>query len=85
MDALDALLLPLESGLAGHPTVVVDADGATRLRQGQLVDSFGTAPGRYIALDAEGKAVALAECRGDGRLRCQRGFNAISGAARSDI
>ena len=83
MDALDALLLPLESGLSGHPKVVVDDDGATRLRQGQLVDSFGTAPGRYIAVDAGGKVVALAECRGDGRLRCERGFNAISGPAGS--
>jgi tRNA pseudouridine55 synthase len=83
-DALDALLLPLEAGLVGHPTLAVEADVATRLRHGQVVDAPGTVPGRYIAVDADGKTVALVECDGLARLRCLRGFNLVSGAARSD-
>jgi len=79
--ALDALLLPLESGLAGYPTVVVDEVGATRLRQGQAVETGHTTPGRCVAVDASGKAVAMAESGPDGRLRSLRGFNPVPGAA----
>ncbi len=78
--ALDALLLPLERGLQGYPTVAVDAADASRLRQGQAIDAAGAAPGRCVALDERGRAVALAETGPDGRLRCLRGFNAVPGA-----
>jgi tRNA pseudouridine55 synthase len=77
-EALDALLLPLESGLAGYPTLKVDAAAATRLRQGQAVEmASGATPGRYVALDGAGRAVALVESGPDGRLRCRRGFNVL--------
>jgi tRNA pseudouridine55 synthase len=76
-DALDALLLPLEAGLVGYPTVEVDATAAKRLRQGQPADAGVIGSGRFIAVDAEGRAVALVECGGDGRLRSQRGFNPV--------
>ena len=74
--ALDALLLPLESGLAGYPRVVVDEAAATRLRQGQPADAPDAPPGRQIALDGAGRAVALVESAG-GRLRSLRGFNPV--------
>jgi len=76
-DALDALLLPLEAGLAGYPTVEVDETAATRLRQGQAADAGIIGSGRFVAVDAGGRAVALVESGRDGRLRSQRGFNPV--------
>ncbi len=70
--ALDALLLPLEQGLAGYPQVRLDAAQVMRLRQGQAVAWQGE-PGRCVALDADDRAVALAEVAG-GALRALRGF-----------
>ena len=76
--ALDALLRPLEIGLAGYPQIMVDEAVALRLRQGQPVDGYArTAMGRYVAIDSGGRAVALVECGGDGLLRTQRGFNRL--------
>lgn len=72
--ALDALLLPLEQGLAAYPQVRVDAAQALKLRQGQAIEWQG-APGPCVALDADRRAVALAEI-GGGRLRVLRGFSA---------
>jgi len=74
---VDALLLPLEAGLAGYPTVEVDEAAAKRLRQGLPADAGVIGSGRFVALDAEGRAVALVESGGDGRLRSQRGFNPV--------
>ena len=74
---IDALLLPLEAGLAGYPTVEVDEAAAKRLRQGQPADAGVIGSGRFVAVDAEGRAVALVESGGDGRLRSQRGFNPV--------
>ena len=71
--ALEALLLPLEQGLAGYPQARVDAAQAQKLRQGQAIEWDGPA-GPCVALDGDGRAVALAEVAG-GRLRALRGFN----------
>jgi len=71
--SLDALLLPLEHGLCGYPQVRLDAAQATRLRQGQAIEWTGP-DGECVALDAQGRAVALAEIRA-GQLRALRGFN----------
>lgn len=71
--ALDGLLLPLEEGLAGYPQARLDAAQALRLRQGQSIE-WGGPPGRCVALDAAGRAIALAEVSA-GRLRALRGFN----------
>ena len=71
--ALDALLLPLEQGLAGYPQARLEAGQATRLRQGQAVEWQGP-DGPCVAVDAEGRAVALAEVSG-GYLRASRGIN----------
>ncbi len=77
LDALDTCLLPLEQGLAAYPQIHVDAAVALRLRQGQVVELTAASPpsGRCVALDPEGRAVALAECDA-GRLRPLRGFAA---------
>lgn len=72
--ALDALLRPLEQGLAGYPQARLDAEQAARLRQGQAIEWRGPS-GPCVAVDADGRAVALAEI-GGGRLRALRGFNA---------
>jgi tRNA pseudouridine55 synthase len=76
--ALDALLIPLEEGLVGHPRVAVDEAAAARLRHGQPAIVPGAPPGRLVALDPAGKAVALVESAG-GELRSLRGFNPAPG------
>ena len=78
--ALDALLLPLEAGLAGYPRVAVDEATAIKLRHGLPAYAAGAASGRQlVALDPAGRAVALVESA-DGRLRSLRGFNPVSNA-----
>lgn len=76
-EALDALLLPLEAGLSGYPSIAVEPSAAAKLRHGQSVDAGVVGSGRFVALDDEGGAVALVENGPDGRLRCQRGFNPV--------
>lgn len=75
--ALDALLLPLEAGLAGHPTIVVGDEDAERLRQGRLVTLESAPQGRCVAVDGEGRVVAIVERGVDGYLRSRRGFNPV--------
>lgn len=75
--ALEALLLPLEAGLAGHPTIVVDEEAAERLRQGRLVSLESAPQGRCLAVDGAGRIVAIVERGGDGYLRSRRGFNPV--------
>lgn len=74
---LDALLLPLEAGLAGHPTIVVGEEDAERLRQGRLVALESAPNGRCVAVDGEGRVVAIVERGVDGCLRSRRGFNPV--------
>ncbi|MBN8480866.1 MAG: tRNA pseudouridine(55) synthase TruB [Xanthomonadales bacterium] len=72
--ALDALLLPLESGLADHPRIALEREDASRLASGQVIAGRAEAAGRYLACGPEGRAVALAEVDRHGALRCLRGF-----------
>ena len=75
-DALDALLLPLETGLADLPELKATAEGAARLRNGN--------PGLVIASDVEfgeeawasyqGRPVAVGTYR-SGELHPTRVFN----------
>ncbi len=71
--ALAEVLLPLEQGLAGRARVDVDAAGARKLRQGQVLECEA-ADGPCVALDERGRAVALAEVLA-GRLRAVRVFS----------
>ncbi|HVT32282.1 MAG TPA: tRNA pseudouridine(55) synthase TruB [Rhodanobacteraceae bacterium] len=82
-DALDALLIPLEEGLAGYPRIALDEAASARLRHGQVAVVPGAPSGRLVALDPAGKAVALAESVG-GRLRSLRGFNPAPAAQERD-
>jgi tRNA pseudouridine55 synthase len=75
--ALDALLLPLEAGLAAYPQVHVDESAALRLRQGQPARPVGpAAAGAAAAIDPQGRVVALVDVSADGGLRAIRGFRA---------
>jgi len=75
-ERLDGLLLPVDAGLAGLPAAHLDAAASEALRHGQPVPAMqGLAPGRCRAYAADGRLLALAEVRADGRLHVLRGFN----------
>lgn len=81
-DALDRLLLPVDMGLAMLPAVHLDVADSEALAQGQAVRmAGGAAPGRCRAYAADGRLLALAEVRGDGRLYVIRGFRLPAPAA----
>ncbi len=75
--ALDACLLPIETGLAGLPAVHLDAEQARRLGQGQAV---ALTPATRVAADpvaihgADGRALGLGRLDAAGMLRAQRLF-----------
>lgn len=74
--ALDALLLPLEAGVATLPAIALDADQAARLRQGQKLVVTGCTPAPlHRAIDAGGTLLALVEIDVAGRVKILRGFN----------
>ena len=72
--AIDALLLPMEEGLVRMPAVSVSEEGATRLRQGQVLAATEP-PGLYRVLAAGGRLIALGEVDVAGVLRVKRGLN----------
>lgn len=73
-EAIDALLLPIEAGLSGYPTVILDDAESQRLRQGQTIP-HRIAAGTCVAKTADGRLLAMAEAKPDGTLRSIRGFN----------
>lgn len=76
---LDALLLPLERGLSGLPSLQVTADEALQLRQGKRLTQAGLAGLPLCrALDAAGSLVALVEIDVAGEIRVRRGFNSAA-------
>ena len=79
--ALDALLLPVEAGLEGLPSVALDAAQAQALGRGQLVRPVvGAVPGTsvvdaLVARGPDGSALGLVALGGpDGSLRVRRLF-----------
>ncbi|MFY2765154.1 tRNA pseudouridine(55) synthase TruB [Arenimonas sp. MALMAid1274] len=76
--ALDALLLPVEAGLAHWPALVVDPDQARRLGQGQAIRPelpAGWTPAATLNLtDAAGRSLGLGELREDGTAWPKRLF-----------
>ncbi|KFN48408.1 tRNA pseudouridine(55) synthase TruB [Arenimonas metalli] len=88
--ALEALLLPVEAGLAHWPAVVVEPDQARRLGQGQAVSGLksllqgadevpvggpsGPKPFTVNLLDESGRSLGLGEWREDGQLWPKRLF-----------
>jgi tRNA pseudouridine55 synthase len=82
-DALDACLLPLESGLAALPPLLVTDTEAALLGQGRrLLRSGASARELACAIDTAGRLVALVEVDASGEVRVRRGFNV--GAAASE-
>lgn len=74
-DALDALLLPVEAGLSGYPSLTLEEDTARRLGQGQQPPSpEPAARGLHVATDAQGRALGLVDVEDNGRLNARRLF-----------
>ena len=73
--ALEALLLPVEAGLAGWRRRTLDATQALALGRGQPVRLDGPAEaGDVQAVDADGRSLGLATIGADGLLRAKRLF-----------
>ena len=72
--ALDACLLPLESGMAAWPEVVVGAAQARRLGFGQAVHGRFSPPGEVAVFGPEGRVLGLGRVEGDGSLLPRRMF-----------
>lgn len=76
-EGLDALIQPLEIGLAHYPQLRVNAADELLLRKGLSMESAIEA-GFCVVLSADtGHAIALAESDGKGRVRPSRGFKAV--------
>jgi tRNA pseudouridine55 synthase len=73
MAALDALLLPVDTGLAQLPEARLDHADSLALAQGRRVHAATRGLCRVYADD--GRLLALAEGDSDGWLRVRRGFN----------
>ncbi len=71
--ALDALLLPVQAGLAHWRRLVLDAVQEKILRHGQR-PRVGEAAGAVLAMAQDGTAIGLAEVLGDGTLAARRLF-----------
>ncbi|NLB14279.1 MAG: tRNA pseudouridine(55) synthase TruB [Gammaproteobacteria bacterium] len=74
-EALDAVLLPLEAGLAGYPTLRLDAADVRRFGQGQVLRAPQLPPDQLVVVcDAHARALGLASADAAGKLRIQRLF-----------
>ena len=74
-EAIDALLLDTDAGLAALPAVALDAAQAQQLVQGQPVAGCGAAHALCRAHGPGGRLLALAEVDAAGVLRVRRGLN----------
>jgi len=84
-DALDALLLPLEAGLAHVPQLRLSDEQAHRLGQGQALEWPDQSAGDYAVMSMTGRALGLVQLEADGRLRPRRLFRwAAVGASAAD-
>lgn len=75
--ALDALLLPARSALAGWPFVCVDEGQIASLSRGAAVTVSGGSPGAVAIEDAQARLLGLGEIDPQGRLQPRRWFGAI--------
>jgi tRNA pseudouridine55 synthase len=75
LEVLDALLLPVDSPLAGWPGVRLDAEQARRLAHGQRVRAEPSWPRGLVRLDAEGAGfIGVGEVSSEGELASRRLF-----------
>jgi tRNA pseudouridine55 synthase len=72
---MDALLLPVDAGLAGWAEVRLDADQARRLGQGQAVDLDADLEGEVHVRAADGRSLGLGELDAVGVLHPKRLFS----------
>jgi tRNA pseudouridine55 synthase len=72
--ALDACLLPIESGMAAWPEVTVAAAQARRLAFGQSVAGAFAARGEVAVFGPQGRVLGLGEVDIEGRLHPKRMF-----------
>lgn len=72
VEALDALLLPPEAGLAGWPDVNLDADSAHFLRQGQAVFVPRAPRADWVRLFGPGGFIGMGVLLDDGRVAPRR-------------
>jgi tRNA pseudouridine55 synthase len=79
--ALDACLLPLESGLAAMPHLQVSEAEAALLGQGRRLLRSGADPAELAcAIDPADRLVALVEVEASGEVRVRRGFTVRAGS-----
>ena len=79
--ALDACLLPIESGMVAWPEVVVAPAQAARLGRGQAVAQVPGPAGEVAILDHAGRALGLGQLDAESRLQPKRMFSwACAGA-----
>jgi tRNA pseudouridine55 synthase len=84
-DGRDALLAPLEQGLAALPSINVDRTEELRLRQGKTLPASGPSGIPLArAMDSEGRLVALVEIEESGEVRVRRGFGPTPGKSAPD-
>jgi len=74
-DALDACLLPIETGLQSWPRMEVNPAAARRLGYGQHVAGTFAPPGEVAIFSDTGRALGLGEVSPDGNLRPKRLFS----------
>ncbi len=73
--ALDACLLPIESGMVAWPEVVVAPAQAARLGRGQAVAQVPGPAGEVAILDHGGRALGLGQLDAEARLQPKRMFS----------
>jgi len=75
-DGLDALLLPVEAGLASWRKLELDADQAKALGHGQVLRLHRADSGAFeaVAVDPSGRALGLVGVGDDGFVRAKRLF-----------
>lgn len=73
--AMEALLLPLATGLAGYPRIALDAEQAPRFSVGQRLRNPAWGAGTVGVYGPDGVILGLGEVDPTGRLSPQRCFN----------
>jgi len=82
--ALDACLLPIETGMLSWPRLDVTSAAARRLGRGQQVTGQFTQPGEVAIFTENGRALGLGEINAEGVLRPKRMFTwAVDHAAQN--
>ncbi|MCW8854685.1 MAG: tRNA pseudouridine(55) synthase TruB [Gammaproteobacteria bacterium] len=74
-DALDAELLPLDSGIVDWPEVRLDADSAFYVKQGQPVQIAKSPTQGWVRIYAGEDFIGLGEIQDDGRIAPRRMMN----------